>query len=280
MESLQDKIMPFFTFKNHKVHYQVDGTGEPVVLLNGIMMSTKSWDFAVEKVSNVCQFIRVDFFDQGQTDEYLDEPYDHNLQAALVIALLDHLGIEKAHIAGISYGGEIAVRLGIYYPERIKTLSIYNAAAVTSPWLRDIGRAWNKVGESLDGNAYYNIAIPPVYSPKFYVENNEWMENRRKILEPLFSNPTFQAKMKRLVESSENLDERENVKKIQASTLIVTSEYDFLVPKLEQEFLYKNIKNSHLIAIPEYGHGWMYEDPTLFVTILIGFVLSGGNVRV
>lgn len=272
--------MAFFTFKNHKVHYEINGEGEPLVLLNGIMMSTKSWDFAVEMASKSLKLIRVDFFDQGQSDDYLDEPYDHNLQASLVIALLDHLEIEKAHIAGISYGGEVAVRLGIYYPERIKTLSIYNAAAVTSPWLRDIGRAWNKVGETLDGNAYYNIAIPPVYSPTFYTEKNDWMENRRKILEPLFSNPTFQNRMKRLVESSESLDERANVHKIQASTLVVTSEYDFLVPKLEQEFLVRNIKNSHHIIVPVFGHGWMYEDPTLFVTIMIGFVLSGGNVTV
>ena len=272
--------MAFFTFKNHNVYYTIDGEGEPLVLLNGIMMSTKSWDFAVERVSKCVKFIRVDFFDQGQSDDYLDEEYDHNLQADLVIALLDHLGIEKAHIAGISYGGEVAVRLGIYHPERIITLGLFNTAAVTSPWLRDIGRGWNSIGDTRDGNCYYNIAIPPVYSPKFYLENNEWMENRRKILEPLFATERFQNRMKRLVNSSENLDERANVHKIEAPTLIVTSEYDFLVPKLEQEFLQKNIKNSHHIIVPYYGHGFMYEDPSLFVTLLLGFVLSGGNVKV
>lgn len=272
--------MSFFTFKNHNVFYTIDGEGEPLVLLNGIMMSTKSWDFAVEKVSKAVKFIRVDFFDQGQTDSYLDEPYNHNLQAALVIALLDHLGIEKAHVAGISYGGEIAVRLGIYYPERVLSLGLFNTAAFTNPWLRDIGRGWNSIGETLDGNCYYNIAIPPVYSPKFYLEKNEWMENRRKLLEPLFASEKFQERMKRLVDSSEDLDERANVHKIQAPALVVTCEYDFLVPKLEQEFLYNNIPNAHHVIIPNFGHGFMYEDPTLFVTLLIGFVLSGGNVKV
>lgn len=272
--------MAFFNFKNHNVFYSIDGEGEPLVLLNGIMMSTKSWDFATEKVSAHVKFIRVDFFDQGQSDDYLDEPYNHVLQAELVIALLDHLGIEKAHIAGISYGGEIAVRLGIYYPERILTLGLFNTAGFTSPWLRDIGRGWNSIGKTLDGNCYYNIAIPPVYSPKFYLENNEWMENRRKLLEPLFATERFQNRMKRLVDSSEDLDERENLYKIDAPSLIVTCEYDFLVPKLEQEYLHKHIKNSHHIIIPSFGHGFMYEDPTLFVTLLVGFVLSGGNVKV
>jgi ATP-dependent exoDNAse (exonuclease V) beta subunit len=100
------------------------------------------------------------------------------------------------------------------------------------------------------------------------------------VFEPLFKQDKFQERMKRLVTSSESLDERENVHKIQASTLIVTSEYDFLVPKLEQEFLNKNIPNSHYMIIPNFGHGWMYEDLTLFVTVMIGFVLSGGNVKV
>lgn len=272
--------MAFFTFKNHQVHYEVSGEGEPLVLLNGIMMSTKSWDFLVEKVSKVLKLIRVDFFDQGQSDDYTDEFYTHELQADLVIALLDHLNIEKAHVAGISYGGEIAVRLGIYYPERIITLGLFNAAAVTSPWLRDIGRAWNSVGKTKDGNAYYNIAIPPVYSPYFYTTRNEWMENRRKILEPLFEDEKFQNRMKRLVDSSESLDERDNLHKINAPTLVVTCEYDFLVPKLEQEYLVKHIKNSHHVIVPTYGHGFMYEDPSMFITLLIGFILSGGNVTV
>lgn len=278
--ALSQNNMSFFKFKNHNVFYSVDGEGEPLVLLNGIMMSTKSWDFAVEKVSKALKFIRVDFFDQGQSDDFTDYQYNHELQAELVIALLDHLGIEKAHIAGISYGGEVAVRLGIYYPERVLTLGLFNTAAFTSPWLRDIGRGWNSIGETRDGNCYYNIAIPPVYSPKFYLENNEWMENRRKILEPLFKNDKFQERMKRLVNSSEDLDERDNLHKITSPSLIVTCEYDFLVPKLEQQLLHERIKNSHHIIIPDYGHGFMYEDPTLFVTLLVGFVLSGGNVKV
>ena len=56
--------MSKFKFKNHEVYYDVQGEGEPLVILNGIMMSTKSWEYLVPPVSKVCKLIRVDFFDQ------------------------------------------------------------------------------------------------------------------------------------------------------------------------------------------------------------------------
>ena len=267
--------MAKFPFKNHEVYYEVNGEGEPLVILNGIMMSTKSWEYLVEPVSKVCKLIRVDFFDQGQTDDYLDEPYTHDLQAELVLALLDHLKIEKAYVLGLSYGGEVAIKFALKHQNRLLGLILSNTAAKTNEWLRDIGRGWNGIGEHLDGETYYNIAIPVIYSPSFYQKHNDWMENRRKVLVPLFNDPHFQGRMKRLVNSSEPLDEKANVHKISVPTLIISSEYDFLTPKEEQVFLHQEIKNSHYVFIPNLGHGFMYEDTKLFITLIIGFILSG-----
>lgn len=267
--------MAKFPFKNHEVYYEVNGEGEPLVILNGIMMSTKSWEYLVEPVSKVCKLIRVDFFDQGQTDDYLDEPYTHDLQAELVLALLDHLKIEKAYVLGLSYGGEVAIKFALKHQDRLLGLILSNTAAKTNEWLRDIGRGWNGIGEHLDGETYYNIAIPVIYSPSFYQKHNDWMENRRKVLVPLFNDPHFQGRMKRLVNSSEPLDEKANVHKISVPTLIISSEYDFLTPKEEQMFLHQEIKNSHYVFIPNLGHGFMYEDTKLFITLIIGFILSG-----
>ena len=264
-----------FPFKNHQIYYEVNGEGVPLVILNGIMMSTKSWDYLVEPVSKVAKLIRVDFFDQGQSDDYLDEPYTHDLQAEVVLALLDHLNIDKAYVLGLSYGGEVAIKFALKHQERLLGLILSNTAARTNEWLRDIGRGWNGVGKYLDGNTYYNITIPVIYSPKFYQEHNEWMENRRKILIPLFETQKFQDRMNRLVNSSEALDEKANVHKISVPTLIISSEYDFLTPKEEQVFLHQEIKNSHYVFIPNLGHGFMYEDTKLFISLVIGFILSG-----
>ena len=181
------------------------------------------------------------------------------------------MGLEKASIMGVSYGGEVLLKFAIKYPHLVDRLILSNTAAWTSPWLRDIGYSWNRVGATLDGEAYYDLAIPVIYSPSFYVERNDWMENRRKVLVPLFSTREFQDRMKRLVDSAESHDCRSRVCEITCPTLVISSQYDFLTPLLEQEFLVKNIKNASHVIIPNAGHAAMYEKPLLFASLVLGF---------
>ena len=68
----------FFEFKGHKVFYEVDGKGKPLIITNGIMMSTKSWIYCLETMTPLFQVIRVDFFDQGQSDDYLQQSLVHS----------------------------------------------------------------------------------------------------------------------------------------------------------------------------------------------------------
>jgi pimeloyl-ACP methyl ester carboxylesterase len=77
--------------------------------------------------------------------------------------------------------------------------------------------------------------------------------------------------MKRLVDSSENHDCRKDLEKITAPTLVVSSQYDFLVPLLEQEYLVKHIKNAQHVIIPDSGHASMYEKPLIFTALTLGF---------
>lgn len=73
----------------------------------------------------------------------MTEPYDHSVQIRLVDALLDHLGLGKVCIAGISYGSEVGLEYAIEHPERVERLMLFNATAATGAWLNDVGRAWN-----------------------------------------------------------------------------------------------------------------------------------------
>ena len=131
--------MAEFLFEGKKVYYEVHGDhGEPIVILNGIMMSTNSWKPFIPDFSKNNVAILVDFFDQGQSAR-MTESYDHDIQVRLLNALIDILPYDRVSIMGISYGGEIAVQYAVRFPNRVRRLILANTAARTSDWLRKIG---------------------------------------------------------------------------------------------------------------------------------------------
>lgn len=262
----------YFLFDGKKIYYEVYGSGKPIVILNGLMMSTKSWLPFVDTLSEHNQLILVDFFDQGQSHyKEGEEEYTQDLQVEVVKALLDELKLTKANIMGVSYGSEVAMKFAIYHPDRIERLMLFNATAHTSTWLRDMGRGWNLIGDTLNGQAYYDIAIPVIYSSDFYQREEVWMRNREKALIPVFSDPVFQRRIKRLVLSAESHDCRDRLNEITCPTLVVTCMQDTLIPKVEQDYLASHIKNSKYVALLESGHCSMYEQPLLFTALILGF---------
>lgn len=272
MESLVDNM--FFQFNNKQVYYEVHGEGKPILILNGIMMSTKSWAQFIEPFTDNNQLILFDFLDQGQSDKVVEQ-YDHSIQVDVVIALLEHLNLEKVNIYGVSYGGQIALQLALKRPDLIDRLCLFNTSDETSYWLSEVGHAWNHATH--DGEAYYLTTIPIIYSPKFFNENREWMENRKKILKDVFNNRDFIDSMVRLTKSSENYNVADRVSEIDHQTLIVGCEYDFVTPYYQQELLHQKMKNSQLLFVPDSGHALMYEKPSLFVSLVLGFI---NNVKI
>lgn len=264
--------MSSFNYQGKDVFYLVEGTGKPIVILNGIMMSTKSWTPFVSSLTVYNQLIRLDFFDQGLSAKLPDTTYTQQIQVDLLSALLHHLNLSKVSIVGISYGGEVAVQFAIQYPDMVDRLLLFNTTAYTSPWLKEIGRGWIAAGKTRNGQAYYQTTIPVIYSPHYFESRLDWMKKREQVLIPIFSNPDFLDAMERLTLSAESYDVRDKLSLITAKTLIVSAEEDYLTPMDNQSYLSEHIQNSELIKIPNAGHASMYEKPLLFTSLILGFV--------
>lgn len=259
----------FFKFKDYNIYYEVHGTGEPLLILNGIMMSTKSWGFFLPALSKNNRIILVDFLDQGQSSK-CEIDYDHAIQVELVVALLDHLKLERVNLFGISYGGQIALQVCLVAPKRVAKLCLSNTSYETSDWLREIGHGWNAAAS--DGYQYYLTSIPIIYSPHFFNSRIEWMKNRERVLVDVFNDKAFIEAMVRLTKSSENYQIKDRVHLIEHQTLIIGSEFDFLTPFFQQQALHQKLKRSELVFVPQAGHALMYEKPNLFVSLLLGFL--------
>ena len=133
--------MSTFSFHNKQVYYEVIGEGRPLLLLNGIMMSTRSWTPFLNAFQNGGnQLILVDLLDQGQS-EPMNEDFELALQADMLNALMEHLKLPSAAVFGTSYGGEVALNLAVKYPKRVSKMVLANTVARTNAWLQEIGEA-------------------------------------------------------------------------------------------------------------------------------------------
>ena len=263
--------MSEFLFKGKKVYYELHGEGEPILVLNGIMMSTESWNAFKPSFSKDNLLILVDFFDQGRSDR-LDFEYKHDLQVDLLKALLEHIKIDRVNVVGISYGSAVALQFVLKYPRCVRRLCLFNGAARTSSWLTEIGWAWNEAAKLGSGRDYYYTTIPPVYSTYFYERRLDWMKNRAKKLIPYFDRKDVQESLIRLTNSSEGYDVSDRLGEVECPTPIVNATDDVLIPLVEQTRLHEGIKNSEMVIIPKCGHASMYEKPMLFSSLVLGWI--------
>ena len=263
--------MSNFVFEDKAVYYEVVGEGRPLMLLNGIMMSTKSWAPFLPALKQAgIQALLVDLLDQGQS-EAMERDFPIQMQAEMLEALLIHLQVPKIDIFGTSYGGEVALNLAAHRPDLVDRMVLANTVARTNAWLKEIGEAWILAGNN--PRAYYATTIPVIYSPQFYDRKAEWMENRKLLLtETAFASTSFQSRMARLTRSAESHDVTEQLGNIPCPTLLISSQQDHITPYEEQALLAEGMPNAELVMLPQTGHASFYERPDLFTALLIGFL--------
>lgn len=122
--------MPFANLNGIALHYQLDGDAAlPVLVLsNSLGTSLAMWDPQIPELSKHFRVLRYDTRGHGQSG-VTPGPYTIAQLAADVIALLDHLAIDKAHFCGLSMGGSTFMWLAVHHPERINKLILCNTGA-------------------------------------------------------------------------------------------------------------------------------------------------------
>jgi len=115
----------FVQVGGQRVHVEQAGEGEPVVLLHGFGGSTYLWRQMTPRLAGHFRVVAIDLNGFGWTERpRAREAYTLEGQAALVLGVLDALGIERAHLVGHSYGGGLAIWLAAQHPERVRSLSL------------------------------------------------------------------------------------------------------------------------------------------------------------
>ena len=126
--SLQDgarygRRMAFIDVGGTRFGYDEAGEGPAIVFIHGALVDRGMWDHQFGELSERYRVIRYDWRGYGESDD-ATEPVCHHED---LLALMDALGVEHAHLAGNSYGGAYAVEAALAAPERVASLSLWAA---------------------------------------------------------------------------------------------------------------------------------------------------------
>lgn len=252
-----------------RIYYELEGQGEPVALLNGILMNTKAWFFQKQALSHY-QVLSHDFFGQGQSQRG-DEGCSLAGHAHHLLLLLDELEIKTIHLVGVSYGGEVALQFALHYPERTASLLVAAAVSEISPLLSSIAKAWERAAQFGDGEAFLDILLPFIYSNTFLTHNREWLDKRRALFLSQVNDGFFQDFLC-LLKSFQQLHLTPFLHQLVSKTLVVAGEEDILKPPFYSHLIAQNIEGSRLEIIPHCGHAIPIEAPEAFNSLLLDFL--------
>jgi len=120
-----------------KIYYQIRGEGSPLVLLMGFGADSNVWELHAAEYENHFQCIILDNRGVGKSGAP-QVPYSTAMMADDVVAVLDHLDIEQAQVAGISMGGAIAQSLALNHPNRVTSIALISTWPVFNNYAKTV----------------------------------------------------------------------------------------------------------------------------------------------
>jgi pimeloyl-ACP methyl ester carboxylesterase len=116
-----------------RVYYEIHGKGEPIVVMAGGFGDVSSMARTIGPLSRERQVIGIELEGHGHT-ALRATPMSHERNGDDVAAVLRHLKIAKADVAGYSHGGDAAIRMAIQHPEMVRNLIVISTAAERDGW--------------------------------------------------------------------------------------------------------------------------------------------------
>jgi pimeloyl-ACP methyl ester carboxylesterase len=252
------------------MYYVEAGAGEPLVLIMGFGGDHLAWGLQLQAFAATHRVIAFDNRGVGQTDSP-DVPYTTGLMAEDTRGLMDRLGIERAHVLGVSMGGMIAQELALAHPHRVRSLQLHNTLARTDPYTRACATAWVEVREALPPEAALRAIALWLFAPATYNERPELVET---IIQSALANPYPQTVTgwRRQREAVAAHDALARLGAIRCPTLVTAAEDDILIRPRASGALAEAIAGAEFVTIPRAGHVPFWEQADAFNRLCLEFL--------
>ncbi len=261
--------------------HQVAGQGEPLLLLNGGLMSLAAWEPIAAALMGTFRVVRCDL--RGQLLSPGQAHPDLGGHVEDVALLLDALAIERAHVVGTSYGALVGLALAARHPTRAASIVAVTATDRITPeaWRESapLLEACRAAARGGDARRLFELLQPGMFSPRYQAQNAALLAQRAGQM-GLLPRAWFEGALG-LLASLEGLDLGPELGRIRCPALVVAAAEDATFPEERSRALAAAIPGAELSVVPGSGHALVVEAPELLLERLRAFLaraaFSGGR---
>lgn len=264
--------MPITNTNGIELYYEVHGEGEPLLLIMGLSLSSKSWFRTIPALSEKYKVIVFDNRGVGQSGKP-NTPYSIEMMAEDARAVMDAAGVDSAHVYGISMGGMIAQRLTLKYPKRVRSLILgcttSGGTNHVQPSLEVSMQMVSRASSTATPEEVAWATAPIIYSPSF-------LENHRNLvaedIEKRIEQPILPYAYMLQLQACLAHDTYDLLGQIKNPTLVIHGDADRLIPYENGVTLAEKIPNAEFLTVKGGGHIYPTEACDLVNTKVVEFL--------
>lgn len=259
----------YYKANNISLHYSVNGSGNPIVLIHGNFMDSRIWEYQIEELSNKNKVVSYDLRGYGKSDI----PRSSFSHVEDLKSLIDYLDINDVTLVGSSLGGSIAIDFALKHPNLVQKLVLI-APALTGykyPFRLNIEVMQNLLTKKMKGSqaAIEKFIASPYWEYMFPSQENKVA--RDMVLDIIRDEKNFYSWNPSLYRPAD-VNSINRLSNIKAPTLIVLSDRDKEFNIKVGNYIHENIKKSKKLVIADCGHLPFVERPQEFNRIVLDFL--------
>ena len=263
--------MPTVKANDININYVQQGSGEPIVLIPYLSADNACYAFQVAEYAKHFTCIALDPRDTGESDKP-DVAYTTELLADDVAAFMNAIGVDRAHIFGLSLGSGVALWLAAKYPDKVKSLSIHGAWTKTDLFLKTVIESWRVLGNSLA--SVHEVAIqgilPWCLTPDLYAERPEYIESLHAFVRSRPEQPVEGFMRQTQAVLDHNVEPYLHM--IKTPTQVTVGQYDMLTSTRFADRIAAEISGSELTVFDDCSHASLYEKVDEFNRVTLDFL--------
>ncbi len=264
--------MPQIEADGLKINYDVQGEGEPLLLIPYTSADHACYAFQLPAYTEHFSCIAIDLPGSGESDKPAG-PYSTDGYADQVAAFLGAIGVERAHVAGVSLGAAVGIHLAARYPGRVRSLSLHSCWNKSDEYLKIVVEQWRTLASSLPSVADVVIQgiFPWCFTPEMYTERPAFVDTLADFVRSRPAQPVdaFLAQ----TDAAITHDASAVLGEIDTPTLITFGAHDVVCSTRFAEPLNTGIAGSELTVFDHLSHAGLHEDPETFNRTTLDFLL-------